>query len=122
MSEPWLIERLSIQHRRLNVFVPRRDVMGDDGKVFPISHSNVGFGEDGAAVLVHRTTGTHRIEPHGAEHIPGRGFSPVVIARDAHRSVVVPEIHHLSYAALRFPRLTREIVEVRDMETRLIAL
>src|SRR6202034_2140997 len=45
-----------------------------------------------------------------------------IIARNSQRTVAVPDIHQLANSLLRLPRLSREIVQIRNMEAGLIAL
>ncbi len=91
-------------------------------KSFPLPSRMVVLAEDRAANLIDRTSRAYRIKPDCAQHIPGRCSTAIVVAWNAERTIPVPDIHQLPDPLLRLPRLPGEVVEIRDVEARLVAL
>src|ERR1700747_3443842 len=58
MCKPWPLERLTVEFRRLNVFVLRRNVVSNNGKGLSVSHADLGLLEEWTAYLVHRGSWT----------------------------------------------------------------
>ncbi len=121
MLEPRLVQRLAVHRGRLDVLVYRRDIFGRDGKHLAFTDGQLHFLEDGAADVVNRAPGAHCEQAHGAQHIPRRRFSVVFIPWVAHWSGVVPDLHDVPYPLLRLPRLAGVVVEVGNVEGRLVA-
>jgi hypothetical protein len=71
MTKPGSVEGMPIECCRPDVLVPRGNVVCNDYKLSPVTHPDGGFRKDGAPDLIHGSSWTNRIEPHGTQDIPG---------------------------------------------------
>src|SRR5579871_5424734 len=97
-------------------------MVGNNGKEFSIAEPDRTFGKDGASDLIYRATRTYGVKTKRAENIPGGSGSAIIISRNTKRTIGVPNVHHLADSPLCLPRLAREVVEIGNMEARLVTL
>src|ERR1035438_8238145 len=97
-------------------------MIGDNHEFLAIPHRYCALRKDRTANLIDWTSRTLWIEAKRTQHVPGRGFTAVVIPRKPLRIVPVPDIHDLTDMSLRLPRLAGKVIQVGDVKARLISL
>src|SRR5262249_18412867 len=110
VREPWPVERLTIQFGGLNVLIPGRHVSGPDRKQLSAAQSDSGFFEKWTSDVIHRAAGTHGIEAHRAQNVPGRVPAAVVIAAEPLWTGAIPDLHDLPNLALGLPGFAGVVV------------
>src|SRR6266851_6920476 len=78
--------------------------------------------EDGRSKRISRRAGADWVKPHSTQHVPGRHLPGIVVTRQTTWVIVKLARKDIANAHLRLPRCAGEIVEIRDVVARLVAL
>ena len=122
MSEKRFVIRLSVQCGGLDIGTIRAVVVSDNLERPAVLLMNRHTLKQRTAddVIVHARR--NRIKAHGAEHIPGRHLSGIVISGKPVRVVGILRVKNFPDALLRLPRRAGIVVEIGDVMTRFVAV
>ena len=106
-------EGLAVEAHGADVAVFVADLRGFDFKVVAAAHAHLHPGQVGRAEDVLPAARADRVEPHGAEYVPGTHLPAVVVAAETGNpgrgigadAGAVHLVHDLAHPVLRLPRL-----------------
>ena len=120
MAYPRLVPLLAVECGALYVLVFIGAVIGNNSEHLAAGNVHAYIGKERAAYVVDRESGCHRIESERREYYKTCQTTAVFVSGDTHKVISEPSVETLSDAFLGFPWSTCVVIDVGDMERRLV--